>query len=151
MTYYEWIETFDYLKTSPRDTQLLEKLQHSNLYLHGNILYRFINQLNELIRTRLKNTLDDFLFKIKNIYQDLNSLSLEIVHIKKEIKFVQALTNLNVIPQENKDRFKLTLQSFADEIMESLEVSVKEFDTTGEALNIIKNSKINVLEDNYEL
>ena len=147
MTYYEWITAFDELKSGPRNEELLNNLYKKTINLEGNILYRFIIHINDLVRTRLKNSLDSILYKIKSIYQDTNALSLEIINIKKELSFAKKITNLPVIPNENKNKFRETLQSFANEINDTLMASVNGIDTTGEVISMIKNSKINVLED----
>ncbi|MBQ7137042.1 MAG: hypothetical protein IJO43_03615 [Bacilli bacterium] len=147
MTYYDWVESLEQLKTGPRNDSLLDTLYNNNIELVGNILYRFIIHINDVIRTRLKNALDGILLKMSTIYNDLNSLSLEVINIKKEIAFAKKIINLPSIPEENKKKFKETLQRFADEINEALEKSLTGFDTTGEAIIMIKNSKINILED----
>lgn len=147
MTYYEWITAFDELKSGPRNEELLNNLYKKSIDLEGNILYRFIIHINDLVRTRLKNSLDSILYKIKSIYQDTNALSLEIINIKKELSFAKKITNLPVIPNENKNKFRETLQSFANEINDTLMASVNGIDITGEVISMIKNSKINVLED----
>ena len=147
MTYFEWVEILENLKTSPRDDNLINNLYSQKIDLVGNILYRFIVHVNDTVRTRLKNSLDSILLKMNTIYNDINSLSLEVINIKKELMFCKKLMNLPVIPEENRNKFMETLQNFANEINEALEVSVTGLDTTGEAIMMIKNSKINVLED----
>jgi len=147
MTYYDWVESLEQLKNGPRNDTLLDTLYNNNIELVGNILYRFIIHINDVVRTRLKNALDSILLKMNTIYNDLNSLSLEIINIKKEIAFAKKIINLPSIPEENKKKFKETLQRFADEINEALEKSLTGFDTTGEAIMMVKNSKINILED----
>lgn len=147
MTYYEWVASLEQLKTGPRDEVLLDKLYNSNIELNGNILYRFIKHINDVIRTRLKNTLDNILLKIENIYHDNNALSLEIINIKKELAFAKKIITLPIIPIENQNKFRKTLQGFANEINEALENSLMNIDSTGEIITMIKNSKINVLED----
>lgn len=146
MTYYEWINNFDSLKQGPRNDLLLDNLYNSTIELDGNMLYRFIRHINNLIRTRLKNALEDMLYKISNT-NDINILSLEIINIKKELAFAKRIINLPVIPSENKKKFSETLQKFANEINEAIEVNAENIDTTGEIITLIKNSKINVLED----
>ena len=146
MTYYEWINNFDSLKQGPRNDLLLDNLYNSTIELDGNMLYRFIRHINNLIRTRLKNTLEDMLHKISNT-NDINILSLEIINIKKELAFAKRIINLPVIPSENKKKFSETLQKFANEINEAIEVNAENIDTTGEIITLIKNSKINGLED----
>lgn len=147
MTYYEWITNIEQLKKGPRDEELLKTLYNSTIELEGNILYRFIKHINDLVRTRLKICLEKLLSKIEIIYNDNNALSLEIINIKKELSFAKKIINLPVIPEENKKIFKETLQKFANEIDESLTSSIEGIDNNGEALRMIKNSKINVLED----
>lgn len=146
MIYYEWINNFDSLKQGPRNDLLLDNLYNSSIELDGNMLYRFIRHINNLIRTRLKNALEDMLHKISNT-NDINILSLEIINIKKELAFAKRIINLPVIPSENKKKFSETLQKFANEINEAIEVNAENIDTTGEIITLIKNSKINVLED----
>ena len=147
MTYFDWVLNLEQLKIGPRDEVILEKLYNNTIDLTGNILYCFIRHINDVTRTRLKNALEGTLFKISSIYTDNNALSLEIINIKKELSFAKKITNLPVIPLENKKNFNETLQKFADEINESLETSVIGIDNTGEALTMIRNSKINILED----
>lgn len=147
MTYFEWVEILENLKISPRDDNLINNLYSQKIDLVGNILYRFIVHVNDTVRTRLKNSLDSILLKMNTLYNDINSLSLEVINIKKELMFCKKLMNLPVIPEENRNKFMETLQNFANEINEALEVSVTGLDTTGEAIMMIKNSKINVLED----
>ena len=147
MTYFEWIANLEKLKTGPRDENILNQLYNSKIELEGNILYRFITHINSVVRTRLKNSLDELLLKMETIYNDTNALSLEVINIKKELAFAKRLINLPVIPEENKLKFKETLQKFANEINDVLEKSVTGLDTTGEAIMMIKNSKINNLED----
>lgn len=147
MTYFEWIANLEKLKTGPRDENMLTHLYNSKIELEGNILYRFITHINSVVRTRLKNSLDGILVKMETIYNDTNALSLEVINIKKELAFAKRLINLPVIPEENKLKFKETLQKFANEINDVLEKSVTGLDTTGEAIMMIKNSKINNLED----
>ena len=147
MTYFEWINSFDQLKNGTRNEELLNTLYKSTINLEGSILYRFIIHINDLIRTRLKNSLDSILYKLRTIYQDSNALSLEIINIKKELAFAKKIINLPVIPEENKNKFKETLQNFANEISETLEHSLSGIDTTGEIITMVKNSKINILED----
>jgi len=147
MTYYEWIDTFDQLKDGPRNDNVVDNLYKEKINLDGNILYRFIIHINDLIRTRLKNSLESILTKIASIYKDTNLLSIEILNIKKELIFAKKIINLPVIPEENKNMFKKTLQNFANEIQETLEMSANNIDNTGTTLTLIKNSKINFLED----
>lgn len=147
MTYYEWVSKLEELKTGPRNEEIIQNLYQQTIELNGNILYRFIRHINDVVRTRLKNTLEKMLSNIERLYKEKDNLSLEIINIKKELYFAKQIINLPVIPDENKNKFRETLQKFANEINEALISSLEGIDTTGEALMMIKNSKINILED----
>lgn len=147
MTYYEWISKLEELKNGPRNEEIIQDLYQQTIELDGNILYRFIRHINDVIRTRLKNALEKTLSNIERLYGEKDTLSLEIINIKKELHFAKKIINLPVIPDENKNKFRETLQKFANEINEALISSLEGIDTTGEVLMMIKNSKINILED----
>lgn len=146
MTYYEWVEFLDSIKTSPRDNKIIEKLQGGTLALDGNVLYRFINHINDLIRYRLSTTLEKTLKNISS-NSNINSFNLEIIDIKKELHFCLQITKIPFLPIENKQNFVTSINHFANEINDALLISIKDSDKTGEIAAMIRNSKINVLEE----
>jgi len=72
---------------------------------------------------------------------------MEIINIKKELSFAKKIVTMPIIPEENKEKFLKTLENFGDEITNTLISSVEGVDTTGEIITMIKNSRINILED----
>jgi len=147
MTYFELISILENLKTGPRNEQELKRLYEVKIDLSENIIYRIINHINDLIITRIKNTFEGLLIKISTIYYDINALSMEIINIKKELSFAKKIVTMPIIPEENKEKFLKTLENFGDEITNTLISSVEGVDTTGEIITMIKNSRINILED----
>lgn len=147
ITYYEMIDYIEKMKTSPRDDKNIAFLTNNKTYMPGNVLYRFIDHIVDLIRTRLNKALDNFILKIKTVGRDENIFSLEVLEIKKEINYVIAISKCIDIPEENKTKLKQTITNFANEVEEILESNAKKLDTTGKYLSIIKNHKINKLED----
>lgn len=147
ITYYELINYIEKMKTAPRDDKNITFLTNNKTHMPGNVLYRFIDHIIDLIRTRLNKALDDFILKIKTSGKDENIFSLEVLEIKKEIKYVIAISKCINIPEENKNKLKQTITNFANEVEEILQTNAKKLDTTGKYLNIIKNHKINDLED----
>lgn len=146
ITYYEMIDYIEKMKTSPRDDKNITFLSTNKIYMPGNVLYRFIDHIVDLIRTRLNKSLDDFILKIKTIGKDENLFSLEILEIKKEINYVINISNCINIPEENKTKLKETITHFANEVEEILENNARKIDTTGRFLSIIKSHQLNKME-----
>lgn len=146
ITYYEMIDYIEKMKTSPRDDKNITFLSTNKIYMPGNVLYRFIDHIVDLIRTRLNKSIDDFILKIKTIGNNENLFSLEILEIKKEITYVTKIAKNVNIPEENKNKLKQTITNFANEVEEILENNARRIDTTGKLLNIVKNHQLNKME-----
>lgn len=147
ITYYEMINYIEKMKNSPRDDKHIAFLTNHKTHMPGNVLYRFIDHIIDLIRTRLNKALDNFILKIKTTATNENAFSLEILEIKKEINYVISISKCIDIPEENKNKLRQTITNFANEVEQTLENNAKRIDTTGKYLSIIKNHKINNLED----
>lgn len=146
ITYYEMIDYIEKMKTSPRDDKNIVFLKSNKIYMPGNVLYRFIDHITDLIRTRLNKSIDDFISKIKTIGSDENLFSLEILEIKKEVNYVISIAKNVNIPEENKNKLKETITNFANEVEEILENNARRIDTTGKLLTIVKNHQLNKME-----
>lgn len=147
ITYYEMINYLEALKTSPKDDNKLIFLKEHNIDMPGNVMYRYIDNITDLIRTRLNNAIDIFIEKTKSIKNDENLFSLEVLELKKEIIYDLKIVNSINIPLDNKNKLKETIKSFANETEEILENNTKSIDETGRLLSIIKNHNITKLED----
>ena len=146
ITYYEMISFLEEMKNCPKDENKLVFLKNHNIYTPGNTLYRYINHIDELIRTRLNNAVDNFIYKLKTINKDENLFSLEIIEIKKELYYIFKIINNINIPDKNKIQLKKTTNAFADEIEKILEQYAIDNDHTGKLLNILKNHNLNKME-----
>ena len=146
ITYYEMIDFLEKLKASPKDERNLVFLKDHTTYTSGNSLYRLIDHIDDVIRTRLNNSLDKFILNIKTISKNENMFSLEIIEIKKELKYVYDIANYINIPEENKNKLKEAINSFSNEIEEILEEYATNNDPTGKLLNIVKSHNVNKME-----
>ena len=54
ITYYEMINYLEELKKSPKDDVKLLFLKEHNIDMPGNVMYRYIDNITDLIKTRLK-------------------------------------------------------------------------------------------------
>lgn len=146
VTYYEMIDFIEKMKTAPRKDENINYLKNTKIDMPGNVLYRFMDHIIDLIQARLNNSLDNFIGKLKTIRSDDNLFSLEVLEIKKEIDYsIKIATNVN-LPDDNKQRLKETIKNYANDVEEILENNAQYVDNTGRLLNIIKNHGINKLE-----
>lgn len=146
ITYYEMIDFLEKMKFSPKDENKLIFLKNHSTYTPGNSLYRLIDHLDDLIRTRLNNSIDSFISKIKTANIDENLFSLEVIEIKKELDYVYGVADSVTIPEENKNKLKESINSFSNEIEETLEKYATSSDPTGKLLSILKSHNINKME-----
>lgn len=147
ITYYEMIEYIEKLKTAPRNDKNITYFINHKIHMPGNVLYRFIDHITDLTRTRLNNSLDNFIDKIKIVGKDENTFSLEILEIKKEIDYLINITKAINIPEENKNKLKETIHEFSTEVKQVLENNANRIDTTGRLLKIIRDYKLDILEE----
>ena len=146
ITYYEMIDFLEKMKFSPKDENKLVFLKNHTIYAPGNSLYRYIDHLDDLIRTRLNNCIDNFIAKIKTVSKDENLFSLEIIEIKKEVEYVYKITDNINIPDDNKNNLKESINNFSNEIEEILEEYAADSDTNGKLLSILKSHNVNKRE-----
>lgn len=147
ITYYEMINYLEELKKSPKDDVKLLFLKEHNIDMPGNVMYRYIDNITDLIKTRLNNAIDNFILKLKNIKTDDNLFSLEIIELKKEISYDLKIVNSINIPIENKNKLKETIKNFANDTQEIIINNVRNIDNTGKLVNIIKSHNLTKLED----
>lgn len=147
ITYYEMINYLEELKKSPKDDVKLLFLKEHNIDMPGNVMYRYIDNITDLIKTRLNNAIDNFILKLKNIKTDDNLFSLEIIELKKEISYDLKIVNSINIPIENKNKLKETIKNFAYDTQEIIINNVRNIDNTGKLVNIIKSHNLTKLED----
>ena len=147
ITYYEMINYLEELKKSPKDDVKLLFLKEHHIDMPGNVMYRYIDNITDLIKTRLNNAIDNFILKLKNIKTDDNLFSLEIIELKKEISYDLKIVNSINIPIENKNKLKETIKNFAYDTQEIIINNVRNIDNTGKLVNIIKSHNLTKLED----
>ncbi len=146
ITYYEMIDFIEKMKTAPRNDQNINYLKNAKVDMPGNVMYRFIDHIMDLIQTRLNNSLDNFIDKLKKISGNEDMFSLEVIEVKKEVNYAVLIANNVNIPDENKKRLKETIKNYADDVEQVLENSAQRTDNTGKLVSIIKNHGINKLE-----
>lgn len=142
MTYYEWINYFDSLKTKPISDEPINLINNSNLEYKGNIKVRFLNHIVKLINYRLNNSLDNFLIKSRTIVQDKNSLTIELNDLKKEIVFAKKLASTKYFEENTKNQLLENIKKFGSEMNDAIKMSFMN-SNDNEILLLINNIDFN--------
>ena len=115
----------------------------------GNIETLFSNHIVEIIKERLKRIIVDFINKTRTTRFDINTLGIEINEVKKEIKYLNDIISLDIVPENKRENMKKYLMNYAKKVESSIKESFNNV-TNAEVLTMINNMNLS-LEDNNEL
>lgn len=148
MTYEEYIDLFSKLKTNNYNKELLETLKKTPL--NTNIQDLLIDKYYEVIIYKFSASIHKLKDDLYTIFSDVNYLDMYLVNFKKEIKYLEEMININILPQTKKDELKTLIK---DETTKTYEILLKEAnreDPKGIYALTIKNNTIK-WSDNNEL
>lgn len=131
MSYYDWVKTFEMLKTSPMDDNIIKNLENKNLDGNAYVLEKFINHVINTINTRLNNSYFSCIDRILSSNIDIDTLSLDLINIKKEKKFVIKIVNLPIFAGELSDTFKNVINQRFEEIYNIIRKNIEYIDNDG--------------------
>ena len=138
MTYYQWIEYFDKLKTMPISDEPINMINNSNIDYQGNMKVRYLKVINY----RLNNSLDNFLLKSKTINQNKDSIAIELNDLKKEIVFAKKLASVKHFDDNVKEQLLTNIKAFGNEMNQSIRNSYANCNNN-EILMIVQNIDFN--------
>ncbi|MBQ7141021.1 MAG: hypothetical protein IJO32_05910 [Bacilli bacterium] len=144
--YAEWINCFEFLKTSTRNNEYIEILKKGTIEMDENLLYKFIDNLDALVAHRLTVSIDKFIKLLESGVNDNNVFIMNLLDVRKEFNYLYKLCDLNVLPQENRDMFRKTIQEQADLMQKALEEKTLNADRTGLLRSQVRNNPVNRLE-----
>ena len=146
MTYLEWNNQFEKLKTSVKDDIIIDNLNKGKLDLDENLLIRFMHNVDELVSFRLNNALDKFINSISMSGVNFNNFNMILLELKKEFKFLFKISKLNVIPIENQEKLISTLSEEIKKIELIILEKLGKTDRTGMLISAVKNSNLSNCE-----
>lgn len=135
MTYFEWVSTFEKLKTAPMDYSLLKQLEDKKINGGQYVLYSLVAHVSDTVNTRLNNRYMELFMKILNDSIDIDTLSLELINYKKEVKFLNKIIELPIIPNDSKEKFRTTLDTALDDIYNALKRNIEYIDVDGQYIS----------------
>lgn len=147
MTYYEWVEYFYMLQTSPMDYSLLEKIETKSLSGGEYVLSKLVNHVINTIKTRLTKSYSICLNTIYTNSRDINTISLDLINFKKEKTFIQKIVTLPIFDEELKNVFTNSINSLFNDMSSILKGSIKYVDNNGELTSVFEKIMLSNMEE----
>lgn len=144
--YAEWVKIFESLKNREDDEKNLELIKNGEIYWQTGVAERFLKRLVETVNFRLNKSRDEFQRAPKN---DDNLVVQSLIKMRKEFQFALKMVDINAIPAKEKEQLCQMVIDNSNQVQEALEKSA-ESDRTGKLLNIIKNTKVNIISSERE-
>lgn len=135
MTYFEWVNNLVILKNSPMDYELLKKLENSKFDGSQYTYYRLTKHINDTISDRLNKAFDGIINGVSNFNISIDDLSLELIRYRDEVKFINKILGLSVIPKDSLEIIKTDLNKALNDIYKYIRDSVEYIDVDGEYIS----------------
>ena len=142
MTYFDVVFSLYKNENDNRDITLINNL--NTLSFKGNVLYRFIDHLNDFILKRLNNMEERLTKSILN-YNQVDEFNLDILNFNKEINYLFQFSNIKMIPDDEKNKIKKLINENVSIIIDNLMFYAKK-DPNNEILIKIINESLKVGE-----
>lgn len=142
MSYFDVINSLSNIENGNRDVVLINNLNF--LSFKGNVLYRFIDHLNDFILVRLNNMEKRLTSVILN-YNQIDEFNLEILNFNKEINYLFQFCNIKMIPDDEKNKMRKLVNENVSIIVDNLKFYANK-DTNNEILIRLIDENIKVGE-----
>lgn len=142
MSYFDVINSLSNIENGNRDVVLINNL--NSLSFKGNVLYRFIDHLNDFILVRLNNMEKRLTSVILN-YNQIDEFNLEILNFNKEINYLFQFCNIKMIPDDEKNKMRKLVNENVSIIVDNLKFYANK-DTNNEILIRLIDENIKVGE-----
>ena len=147
MTYFEWVEYFHMLQTSPMDYSLLERAENKKLLGGEYVLSKLVNHVINTIKVRITKIYSTFLNRIYKNNNDINTISLDLINFKKEKKFIEKIVNLSIFDEELKNIFINSINNLFNDMSNILKGSVTYVDNDGELTSVFEKIMLSSVEE----
>ena len=146
MSYYEWVQNLQLLKTAPIDYDKINYLENQKINYNKYVMNRLTIHVIKTINTRLNNSLSNCI-KEMNSNIDINTLSMQFVNMKNEKEYVIKLANLSTFGSEEKNILNDFINQKFNYIIMFLTKRISLIDGTGEYMNSLKQILLNSVEE----
>lgn len=144
MTYYEWVMLFDKIKSEESlDTLLNELSTYETVSYEGNANTLFVNHIVDVINTRIKNSITNFINKSKYA-SDVQSFQMEINALKKQMTYLKKFISYDYVPDNKRAQIHNYLNSSIKKLEQVIKDSFKN-NTNNDYSAVINN--LNLMEE----
>lgn len=140
MTYEEWLNIIEELKTSNINLEKLNIIK--NTEINNNINDLLIPKIEILIRERFNNHINKIIKDLSNIFQDINYLDLTLLNFQKELNFLTELSKIKQLPIQKQNELKEMLKNESARVFDILNNEATIVDHTGALTSVINNYRI---------
>lgn len=140
MTYEEYLNLFNELKTPTYNNELLNKLK--TIPINPNLQELLSPRYEDLINYKFTESVKKIKTDLPTIFDDNNYLDLYLVNFKKEINYLLEMLKIDLLPPSTKEQLTKTIKEGTDKIYEILINEANREDLTGIYALTIKNNQI---------
>jgi hypothetical protein len=140
MTYEEWLNLIEELKTGNTNIEKLNKIKSAEINTNFNDLLE--PKLEKLIKERFNTYITKIINDLGNIFSDMNYLDLVLLNYQKEIRFLIELSSIKQLSSSKQFELTQMIKKEANKVFDILNKEAMISDYTGALTSIINNYRI---------
>lgn len=140
MSYEDWLDNIDKLKSNVCNLEIIEKLQNEDI--NENINYLLKDKLDELVDITFANSIQKIIRNIEFLFEDQYELELTLINFKKKINAIMSIASLKQFGNDS-ELIKENIRRETDRVFKLLEKESLMFDDIGGLLVVIRKNEIN--------
>lgn len=141
VTYAEWVECFEQLKTGTNDEEIILKLEQGTIEWSKGVAERLTQHLFNTIESRVKQTSNLLQKELDGSYGNETMIVKAILSARKRLALLKRVADLPAFPGNVRESMLKVLTEYAKNTQESLEKSALS-DRTGRLKSLFRNNNL---------
>jgi len=141
VTYAEWVEYFEQLKTGTNDEEVILNMEQGTIEWSKGVAERLTQHLFNTIESRLKLTSDLLQKELDGSYGNEMMIVKAILSARKRLALLKRVADLPAYPDNVRESMLKILSDYAKSTQESLEKSALS-DRTGRLKSLFRNNNL---------
>lgn len=142
-TYAEWSEIIKELRNAGNDEEVLAAMKLGTLKWQSGVAERFTQKFLEAINSRMNRAADRFQKSILRANGQESEIISALLFLRKEMAFLKRVTDLPVLPEQERSSFRNIVIDQAKAMQHSLEETAKR-DRSGRLSSIVRNQRVDM-------
>lgn len=139
MTYKEWTEILDILKTTSKKEYLNKFLNEPT---NNNIIEFISPRIKNMLYDRMSHAINTIIKNLDMIFEDENLLDMELVNFRKNVITTYSLIESKNLLDPDKVELRINIKKQANETYDILEKEALNYEDDGILYTTIKNNRI---------